>query len=239
MKYLIKYNEAKKIKLSGDELDHKCRELFELVKKKLNLDLDELASDIKNILLDIVDEYDINYEWKLLTYNNTIKVYPSNYSLSRIVKDEDEDDESEQFDFSNKYEDNFTIINEDDDYDEDDEDYEGTDEDRKRRFYKNLTRLYNEMSSMKKKIIFEFYVNFIHKIKTKYFIFDSIDSTPNKYGKGYKKIIVPREDFGKLENDVFDLTPKFKSIGAEFSADSLFSFGGKNDLTFRIYFPVG
>lgn len=243
MKYLLKYNEAKKIKLSGNELDSKCRELFERVKKMLNLDLDDLASDVKNILFDIVDEYDIHYDWKLLTRNNTIKIYPSSYSLSRILKEEEDEEEDESgdfFNFSNKYEDNFTV--EDDDEEDDDDEEGGTEEDRKRRFYKNLTEIYNEISSMENKnILFEFYVHFdIHK-KTMDFMFNSIDSTPRKYDKSYNRIVTPKENFGKLENDVFDLVPKFKSIGAEFTTDS-FSYGDKKNpkstLSFRIYFPV-
>lgn len=56
MKYLIPYNEAKRKDI---ELEEKSREVFNKIKGLLNINLDVIKNDTKDLMADIIDEYEL------------------------------------------------------------------------------------------------------------------------------------------------------------------------------------
>lgn len=231
MKYLHKYNESKELR--GEDLDLKCIELHAQIKTMLNLDINGFADDIKNILFDVLDEYNIECDWKELLKDTTIGVYPTNFTMKKIVNGDDDDSDIRYYYFCDRYEDN---IHEDG--------WEGDTEDIKNDFYKEMSKLFNKIVSPKPKLMvlnFSFSIDIPKSIELNAFEFNSVNSSLTQIvGKDYRygKIKIDRNKLGKLENDIIDITPRFKSIGCEFGVESSSPGDDSNSLSFGFYFPI-
>ena len=234
MKYLYKYNEAKKLR--GEDLDIKCRELHTQIKTMLNLDINGFADDIKNILFDVLDEYNIEYDWKELLKDTTIRVYPTNFAMEKIVDRDDDSDDIRYYDFRDRYEDNIQNVDEDG--------WEDDPEDIKKEFYKEVSKLFNQIVSPKSKLMilnFSFGVDIPKSIELNAFEFNSVNSSLTQTNHHrYGKIKIDRNKLGKLENDIIDISPRFKSIGCEFGVESYISErdDDSNSLSFGFYFTI-